>query len=446
MKAEAKKQRIIIMGAAGRDFHNFNMVYRDNDSYEVVAFTAAQIPGIEGRIYPPELAGRLYPTGISIIAEEELAEAIRNEYIDDVVFAYSDLIHAEVMHRASIVLSAGANFILLGPNATMLSSRKPVISVCAVRTGVGKSQLTRWISGYLKGKGLCVAVIRHPMPYGNLKAQAVQKFITIEDLTAENCTLEEREEYEPHIASGSVVFAGVDFARILQAAEEEADVILWDGGNNDFPFVKPDLSIALVDALRPEQSDSHHPGETVLRMADIVVIAKANGAPPENIAQLRQAVARIAPRAIVTRGASRVRLDDPSLIRGKRVIVVEDGPTLTHGGMAYGAGYIAARMAEAIVIDPRPFAVGDLAAAFKAYPHLGTVLPALGYSKAQLRDLEQTINSADAEIIVVGTPVDLAALVKTKIPIVRVRYDFEEMDAGTLSAEIDAFLVRLRRI
>jgi predicted GTPase len=441
MNVEAKKRRIIIMGAAGRDFHNFNMVYRDNPNYEVVAFTAAQIPGIEGRIYPPELAGCLYPRGVPIIAEQELAQTVCAENIDDVVFAYSDLTHAEVMHRASIALSAGANFILLGPNATMLSSIKPIISVCAVRTGVGKSQLTRWLSAYLKGKNLRVSVIRHPMPYGDLHKQIVQRFSTREDLITQRCTLEEREEYEPHIASGSVVFAGVDYSLILKAAEKDADVILWDGGNNDFPFIKPDLSIALVDALRPEQCDTHHPGETVLRMADIVIIAKANDSPHEKIAQLRQAVARIAPRAIVTSGSSRVKLDDPSLISGKRVIIVEDGPTLTHGGMAYGAGYIAARMAGAIVVDPRPFAVGTLAAAFTAYPHLGEVLPALGYSEAQLRDLEQTLNSADAEMIVVGTPVDLGALVKAKVPVLRARYDFEEMDAGLLAAAVDNFLI-----
>ena len=442
MKGREARRRILIMGAAGRDFHNFNMVYRDDPVCDVVAFTAAQIPGIGGRIYPSALAGVLYPAGIPIVAEEGLADLVRTEHIDDVVFAYSDVAHADVMHSASIALSSGANFVLLGPDATMLSSGKPVVSVCAVRTGVGKSQVTRWLSCYLKKKGLRVAVIRHPMPYGDLAAQAVQRFATREDLVSEHCTVEEREEYEPHIASGSIVFAGVDYARILTVAEQEADVILWDGGNNDIPFVKPDLALALVDALRPEQTDTHHPGETVLRMADIVVIAKANGAPPENIAQLRQAVKRLAPRARVLRGGSRVTLANSAQAKGKRAVVVEDGPTLTHGGMATGAGYVAAKATGAIIVDPRPFSVGDLAKAFDLYRHLGPVLPALGYSDAQLRDLEVTLNAADADIIVAGTPIDLAALIKTKRPILRATYDFEDMDEGGLAAEIDAFLVR----
>lgn len=442
MKHNDTRRCIVIMGAAGRDFHNFNVVYRDDPSCQVVAFTAAQIPGIGGRIYPPSLAGVLYPAGIPVLAEAELADLIGNEHVNDVVFAYSDVSHADVMHKGSIALAAGANFVLLGPDATMLASDKAVISICAVRTGVGKSQVTRWLSVYLKKKGLRVAVIRHPMPYGNLAAQAVQRFTLREDLSNENCTIEEREEYEPHIASGSVVFAGVDYARILAAAEQEADVILWDGGNNDFPFVKPDLAIALVDALRPEQTNTHHPGEVVLRMADIVIIAKANSAPAENLTQLFKSAALLAPKARVLRGASRVKLDDPAAANGKRAIVVEDGPTMTHGGMSFGAGFIAAQSAGAIIVDPRPFAVGDLKDSYGRYPHLGSVLPALGYSDAQLLDLETTLNAADADVIVAGTPVDLAALIKTRLPINRARYDFEDMDEGGLAAEIDTFLLR----
>lgn len=436
------RRRVVIMGAAGRDFHNFNMVYRDDSSCEVAAFSAAQIPSIAGRRYPAVLAGALYPHGIEIIDEVVLAEFCKRANVDDVVFAYSDVTHSEVMHKASIAMVAGADFKLLGPRATMLVSDKPVISVCAVRTGVGKSQVTRWLSARLKSRGLRVAVIRHPMPYGDLAAQAVQRFASREDLTSQNCTVEEREEYEPHLAAGSVVWAGVDYARILAAAEQEADVILWDGGNNDFSFVKPDLSIALVDALRPDQADTHHPGETVLRMADAVVIAKANGALPESISKLRQAVAQLAPGACVVRGASQVRLDDPTAVNGKRAVVVEDGPTTTHGGMSFGAGYIAAQAAGAHVVDPRPFAMGDLAQAYRAYPHLGPVLPALGYSDEQLRDLQATLDAAEADIIIAGTPVDLAGLIETKLPVIRARYDYADMDEPGLAGIVDEFLTR----
>lgn len=442
MQQKSTRRRIVIMGAAGRDFHNYNMVYRDDPSCEVVGFTAAQIPGIDGRTYPSELAGRHYPAGIPILPESDLPELIAKSAVDDVVFAYSDVAHAEVMHKASSVLAAGANFVLLGPDETMLKCSKPVISICAVRTGVGKSQVTRFLSTRLKQKGIRVAVIRHPMPYGDLAAQAVQRFATYHDLAAGRCTLEEREEYEPHVATGSVVFAGVDYAQVVAMAEREADVVLWDGGNNDFSFVRPDLAIALVDALRPDQADTHHPGETVLRMADIVIIAKANDAPEANIQKLRAAAAWLAPRARVLRGASRIRLDGAAAVAGKRAVVVEDGPTLTHGGMSVGAGFVAAQAAGAVVVDPRPFAVGDLADAFVRYPHLGAVLPALGYSDAQLRDLERSLNAAPADVIVAGTPVDLAALVKTKLPVIRARYDFEDLDEDGLAAEVDAFLAR----
>lgn len=441
-----QRRRIVIMGAAGRDFHNFNVVFRDDPSCEVVAFTAAQIPGIEGRRYPGALAGPLYPDGVPIVAEHELASLCAREHIDEVIFAYSDVAHADVMHRASMALAAGADFRLLGPKATMLRSAKPVIAICAARTGVGKSQVTRWISARLRAAGMRVAAIRHPMPYGDLAAQAAQRFATPDDLTLQNCTLEEREEYEPHLAAGSVVFAGVDYARILAAAEAEADVILWDGGNNDFSFIRPDLSIALADALRPDQTDTHHPGETVMRMADVFVMAKANSAPPVDVARLAERLRDLRPQASALRGASLVRLDDEAAVRGRRVIVVEDGPTLTHGGMATGAGHAAARAAQAgEIIDPRRFAVGEMAQAFLAYPHLGPVLPALGYSPAQLRDLAATIEASGCDVVVAGTPVDLAALVKTRAPVVRARYDYADMDAPGLAGVVDAFVARMTR-
>lgn len=434
-----QRRRVVIMGAAGRDFHNFNVAFRDAPHSEVVAFTATQIPGIEGRHYPPELAGPLYPDGIPILAESELAQLCARERIDEAIFAYSDVSHAEVMHKASVALATGADFRLMGPNATMLKSVKPVISVCAVRTGVGKSQVSRWISARLRSAGLRVAMIRHPMPYGDLAAQAVQRFSSIADLASEHCTLEEREEYEPHIASGSVVFAGVDYAAILRRAEAEADVVLWDGGNNDFPFIRPDLAIALVDGLRPDQADTHHPGETVLRMADIVVIAKANSATPQAISQLKASAGRLCPRARVLRGASVVTLDEAA-VRGRRVVVVEDGPTLTHGGMATGAGYAGAVAAGADIIDPRAFAKGEMAQAFAKYSHLGPVLPALGYSPQQLADLAETIVASGCEAVVAGTPVDLAAVLDTPAPIVRARYDYQEMDEPGLGSIIDAFI------
>ncbi|WP_255575415.1 cyclic 2,3-diphosphoglycerate synthase [Caldovatus aquaticus] len=438
-----RRTRVVIMGAAGRDFHNFNVVYRDDPGSEVVAFTAAQIPGIAGRRYPPELAGPLYPDGIPIVEEAELPRLVRETGANRVVFAYSDVSHLDVMHRASVALAAGADFALLGPERTMLRVAVPVIAVCATRTGCGKSQVTRWLAARLRARGLRVGVVRHPMPYGDLARQAVQRFARFEDLDAAACTIEEREEYEPHIARGTTVYAGVDYARVLALAAGEQDLLLWDGGNNDFPFVRPDLLVTLADALRPGQEATHHPGETVLRMADIVVVAKANAAPEADVRRVAEAVRTLNPRAAVLRGASVVRLDDPAAVRGRRVLVVEDGPTLTHGGMPHGAGYAAARAAGAAeIVDPRASAAPEIAAVFAAWPHLGPVLPAMGYDAAQRRGLEETIARSAAEVVVSATPADLARLLRPARPLVRVRYEFEEMDEPGLGAAVDAFLAR----
>lgn len=441
-KSAAARWRVVIMGAAGRDFHNFNTVYRDDPSCEVVAFTGAQIPGIaSGRRYPPELAGPLYPDGVPIVPEEDLAALCRDRAVDEVVFAYSDIAHVEVMHRASIALAAGADFTLLGPRRTALHARVPVIAVCAVRTGVGKSQTTRWLSGLLKAEGLRTAAMRHPMPYGDLAKQAVQRFATMADLDAADCTIEEREEYEPHIAAGNTVFAGVDYARLLEMAEAECDVVLWDGGNNDFAFVRPDLHIVLVDPMRPDSVDTHHPGEAVLRMADIVVVAKTNVAEAAAIDSVEAAARALAPGAAVVRAASEVRLDDPEAVRGRRAIVVDDGPTITHGGMAFGAGYVAAREAGAAeIVDPRPHAVGRIAEVFAAHPHIGRVLPAMGYSPAEIDDLARTINASGAEVIVAGTPSDLAPLMRLDMPVVRARYEFAEAAEPGLGGLVRDFL------
>lgn len=433
--------RIVIMGAAGRDFHNFNVVYRDDPSCRVVAFTAAQIPAIAGRRYPPALAGERYPQGIPIHDEGGLADLCRAERVDRVVLAYSDISHAEVMHKASIALAAGADFVMLGPQRTMIGASVPVIAVCAVRTGCGKSQTARWLSARLKARGLKVAVIRHPMPYGDLERQAVQRFATRADLDAADCTLEEREEYEPHLALGNPVYAGVDYAEIVRRAGAEADVILWDGGNNDFSFVRPDLHIVLVDPLRAGDETSHHPGETVLRMADIVLIAKSNSASAADLATVRENVRRVQPRAPIILGASPVVLDDPAAVVGRRVLVVEDGPSITHGGMAYGAGYVAATGAGAAeILDPREAAVGEVAAVYAQYPHIGRVLPAVGYHPTQLAALAQTINDSEAEVVVSGTPCDLASLVAIDKPVVRARYEYAEAETPGLGALIDDFL------
>ncbi len=438
------RRRAIILGAAGRDFHVFNMLFREDASRDCIAFTAAQIPGIAGRRYPAALAGPLYPDGVPIHDEAELPALLARGDVDEVIFAYSDVPQAHVMRLGAMVLAAGADFVLPGPRATMLDSRRPVIAVCAVRTGCGKSQVTRWIAARLRARGLRVAVLRHPMPYGDLAAQAVQRFASVADLDAAACTIEEREEYEPHIVAGQPVFAGVDYARILAAAEAEADILLWDGGNNDFPFIRPDLLIVLADALRPGHEAGWHPGEAVLRMADVVLVAKANAAPAADVARVEAAVRALNPRATVLRGASRVTLDDPAAIRGRRVLVVEDGPTLTHGGMATGAGHAAAIEAgAAAILDPRGFAAPGIADVFSRFPHLGPVLPAMGYDAAQRAALAATIAASGAEAVVAGTPIDLrTALDGVALPVVRARYGFEEMAEPGLGALVDAWLDR----
>jgi predicted GTPase len=443
MPAAAPRRRTVILGAAGRDFHDFNVVFRDDPAVEVVAFTAAQIPGIGGRRYPAALAGPLYPGGIPIVDEAELDALCVRERIAQVIFACSDVTHERVMHLASRALAAGADFALLGPARTMLPAPKPVIAISAVRTGCGKSQTARWLSRRLRARGLAPAVIRHPMPYGDLERQAVQRFASRADLDAAGCTVEEREEYEPHLAAGNVVYAGIDYARIVAAAAAEADLLLWDGGNNDFPFLRPDLHLVLVDALRPLDAATHHPGEAVLRMADVVVIAKADAAAPELVATAMAAVRALCPAVPIVRTGSPVRLDDPGAVRGRRVVVVDDGPTLTHGGMPHGAGYVAAIAAGAEVVDPRPWAAPDIAAVYAAHPHLGPVLPAVGYSPAQLDALRRTLDAAEVDAIVSGTPADLAALVPLRKPVVRARYELVELASPGLGGHVDAFLSRV---
>ena len=441
MASKQKPTRIVIMGAAGRDFHNFNMVYRDDPGSRVIAFTANQIPDIAGRRYPPTLAGANYPEGIPIVDESTLDTLCREENIDQVVFAYSDVSHTQVMHKASLALATGADFLLLGPGRSMLQAKVPVIAVCAVRTGCGKSQVTRWLASRLKAKGLQVAVIRHPMPYGDLEKQAVQRFANQADLDDADCTIEEREEYEPHLAAGTIVYAGVDYAEIVALAEKEADIILWDGGNNDFSFIRPDLHIVLVDPLRPGNETSHYPGEAVLRTADVVVIAKVNSAADADVQRVSENARRINPRAAIVRGASPVRLDDPAAVRGKRVLVVEDGPTITHGGMPYGAGYVAATQAQAAeIVDPRSAADDEIAAVYAKYPHIGTVLPALGYNPAQLQALRATINAADVDVVVSATPCDIGALIDIDKPVVRAYYEFAEDGEPGLGSLVESCL------
>lgn len=436
-----KSIRTVIMGAAGRDFHNFNMVYRNDPDYQVIAFTATQIPDIAGRRYPASLAGPGYPDGIPILDESELEKLCRNENIDQVVFAYSDISHAVVMHKASIVLAAGSDFVMLGPERTMLKAKVPVIAVCAVRTGCGKSQTTRWLSKLLKQHGRKVAIIRHPMPYGDLEHQAVQRFTSITDLQAAACTVEEREEYEPHLALGNIVYAGVDYAEIVARAENEADIILWDGGNNDFSFIRPDLHIVMADPLRPGHETTHHPGEAVLRTADIILISKVNSASDADIQQVTDNAHQINPTATIVRGASPVQLDDPDSVRGKRVLVVEDGPTITHGGMPYGAGYVAATEAQAAeIIDPRIYAAKEIAKVYAKYPHIGAVLPAVGYHPSQLQALLETINATDVDAVVTATPCDIAALIEIDKPVIRARYEFAEAGEPTLTSLIEDFL------
>jgi predicted GTPase len=437
-----RRRRILIMGAAGRDFHNFNVVYRDDPGVEVAAFTAAQIPGIAGRTYPPSLAGPLYPQGVPIAEESALEVLCAAHEVDEVVFAYSDIRHEQVMHLASRALAAGADFSLLGPKRTMLTASRPVIAVTAVRTGCGKSAIARWLSRDLRRRGLRVAVLRHPMPYGDLARERAQRFATLADLDAGRCTVEEREEYEPHLAAGGVVFAGVDYAEILRQAEAEADVIVWDGGNNDFPFIKPGLCIAVADPFRPGQAATHHPGETVARMADVLVINKVDTAERAAVEELEKGLRSVNARAPLVRAASPITLDDIEAVRGRRALVIEDGPTITHGGMPYGAGFLAAEAAGAEIVDPRPSAGPALRAVFDAYPHIGMVLPAVGYNAAQLSALQAAINDADADVVVSGAPVDLARLISLNKRVVRARYEHRDVGEPSLSAIVDDYVRR----
>ena len=440
-----QRTNIVILGASGRDFHNFNVVYRADPAVRVVAFTAAQIPIIGGRRYPPSLSGPLYPDGIPIVDEKELENLCRDQAVDCVVFAYSDVPHEHVMHLASRSLATGADFVLLGPKRTMLKSSLPVIAITAVRTGCGKSVIARWLARRLSVSGRRVAVLRHPMPYGDLSLQRAQRFASISDIDAANCTVEEREEYEPHIAMGNVVFAGIDYAAILRAAEAEADLVLWDGGNNDFSFVRPDFCITVADALRPNQVDTHHPGEAVARMADVLVINKVDAASAENVRAAEQALRKVNSTAPVVHSASPVRVDNESLLKGRRVLVVEDGPTITHGGMPYGAGYVAALAAGAAkIVDPRAAATPALRRVYQSFSHIGRVLPAIGYSSEQLRELEKTINDSDADVVISATPVDLSRLLRINKAIVRANYDFVEAGEPKLSTLVDSFIERIR--
>jgi len=433
--------RVLILGAAGRDFHDFNVFWKMDPRYEVVAFTAAQIPDIAGRVYPPELCGPKYPNGIPIELEDKVVELIEKYDVDQVTMAYSDLSHEEVMHKASIANAAGADFRILGPKHTMIPSTKPVIAVCAVRTGCGKSQTSRAVSGALKELGKRVAAVRHPMPYGDLTQQVCQRFATIDDLEKHHCTIEEREEFEPHIRAGNVVFAGIDYERILREAEKEADVILWDGGNNDVSFFVPNLYIVVADPHRPHHEVKYYPGETNARMADIVVINKTGTARPEDIETVETNIQRINPKAKVLRAKSPVSVDDPTAIKGMKALVVEDGPTLTHGEMKIGAGHIAARQHGASkIIDPRPFAVGSIKKTFEKYSHVSEVLPAMGYGKKQMKELESTINASDADVVLIGTPIDLGQLLKINKPTVRVTYDLDADTTATLKKEIEKML------
>jgi predicted GTPase len=434
--------KLLILGAAGRDFHNFNVAFRDNPGYQVVAFTATQIPNIEGRTYPASLAGSLYPDGIPIFPEKEISQLVKKYQVDQVIFAYSDVSHETVMHKASIALAAGADFLLMGPRATMLKSRKPVVAVCAVRTGSGKSQTTRAVAAALEAIGKRVVIVRHPMPYGDLAKQAVQRFASMEDLAQENVTIEEREEYEPHIAHGSVVYAGVDYEKILRRAEQEADIILWDGGNNDMPFYHPNLLFVVADPHRPGHEIAFHPGETNLRMADVVIINKIDTASEENIELVRANVRSANPNAIIINAASPISVDDANDIRGKRVLVVEDGPTLTHGDMAYGAGIIAAKkFAASEIVDPRPYAVGSIKETFSKYPMTGAVLPAMGYGKQQTDELEATINAAPVDLVLIATPIDLRRIVNIKHRSQRVRYELQEIGEPTVAEILNQRLV-----
>jgi predicted GTPase len=436
---------VVIMGAGGRDFHNFNTVFRDDPKTRVVAFTAAQIPGIAGRTYPPTLAGSHYPQGIPILAEEQLPALVAEHGVDEVVLAYSDLSHEDVMHKASLVLATGADFRLLGPHATMLRSTKPVVAVCAVRTGAGKSQTSRRVGRVLLDAGLRVALVRHPMPYGDLERMRVQRFATLADIDAADPTIEEREEYEEPVRQGMVMYAGVDYRAILDRAQAEADVVVWDGGNNDFPFFAPDLHITVADPLRPGHELRYHPGETNLRMAQVVVINKIDSADPEAVASVIANVASVNPTATIVRAASPIALMPGPALDGRRVLVVEDGPTLTHGGMPYGAGTVAARQAGATTfVDPRPYAVGSIADTLAAYPGIGPLLPAMGYGQHQVGELQATIDAADCDVVVAGTPVDLNRIVHTRHPIRQARYELRELGSPTLADVLAPLIERAR--
>ncbi|MDD4215370.1 MAG: cyclic 2,3-diphosphoglycerate synthase [Bacteroidales bacterium] len=437
------RKNVIIVGAAGRDFHNFNTYFRGNEAYNVVAFTAAQIPDIAGRKYPKELAGNLYPDGIPIYLENDLPKLIKELNADICVFAYSDVTYQKVMGISAIVNTAGADFMLLGPKQTQVKSSKPMIAVCAVRTGCGKSQTSRRVIEILMDMGLKVVAIRHPMPYGDLNAQKVQRFATVEDLKKHKCTIEEMEEYEPHVVRGNVIYSGVDYEAILREAEKEADVILWDGGNNDFSFYKTDLFITVVDPHRPGHELKYYPGETTLRLSDVVVINKMDSAAPENIQTVRESISKVNPKAVVIDGASPLTVDKPELIKGKKVLVVEDGPTLTHGEMKIGAGTVAAmKFGAAELVDPRAYAVGKLAETFKIYPNIGTLLPAMGYGEQQIADLEKTIAATPCDAVVIATPIDLNRIVKINKPTVKVGYDLQEIGRPNLEDVIGDFLVK----
>jgi predicted GTPase len=440
-KEACVQRRVIIVGAAGRDFHNFNSAFRDDPDAKVVAFTATQIPFIDDRTYPAALAGPAYPDGIPIYPEERLEDLIGAHQVDEVVFSYSDVRHLDVMHVASRVLAAGADFRLLGPDRTELAATVPVVAVCAVRTGAGKSQTTRRVVEVLRAAGRRVVVVRHPMPYGDLASQAVQRFATPEDLRAARPTIEEREEYEPHLAAGTVVYAGVDYQAILERAQAEADVLLWDGGNNDLPFFRPDLHIVVADPLRAGHESSYHPGEANARAADVLVINKVDEATPEQVAALEEQLKQLNPDAVVVKAASPVRVEDPELVRGRRVLVVEDGPTITHGEMSYGAGVVAARrLGAAEIVDPRPWLVGSLAEVYERYPHIGALVPAMGYSDAQIRELEAVVNRAPVDTVVIGTPIDLRRVADITHPATRVAYDLVEQGQPDLAAVLEPII------
>lgn len=434
------KIKTVIMGAAGRDFHVFNTYFRDNELYDVIAFTATQIPNIEGRKYPAVLAGKLYPDGIPIYTEEKLQSLIKEHDVRQVIFAYSDIAHEDIMHKASTVLSSGADFRLMGPQNTSVKSSKPVISICATRTGVGKSQTTRAVCKILQQMGKKVVAIRHPMPYGDLSKQICQRFASYEDLDLHQCTIEEREEYEPHIDNGIIVYAGVDYEVILREAEKEADVIIWDGGNNDFSFYHTDLHIVLADPLRPGHEMLYHPGETNIRMADVIIINKIDSANAADVNTVRENIEKANPNAVVIEAASPINVEQPEMVKGKRVLIIEDGPTLTHGGMGFGAGFVAARKFGAgDIIDAKPFAIGSIKQTYEKYPHLNKVLPAMGYGKEQMKELEQTINNINCDVVLSGTPIDITRVIKPNKPVIRVGYELQEIGQPDLKTVLKKF-------